>query len=146
MRMWSAFSDLAGVGGLALLLALALLLGGGFLTVGQGLLSVLFVQIVVQLLKRIVGRTRPSEEEGTRAHTALPEPYSFPSGHAASIMAVACCVSPLMGEFGWTLLVAAAVAGLSRVRMGVHYPADVVFGQLIGIGASQLARIVVTGP
>src|SRR5256886_16387822 len=45
--------------------------------------------LVVQILKRAVARARPCDASGTPlALVDLPDPHSFPSGHAAAAWAV----------------------------------------------------------
>ncbi len=87
--------------------------------------------VLVQLMKRTVGRGRPSEACECAAIVREPDRFSFPSGHATAAMSVALSYGVVFP--GWTLpLVGAAlVVGFSRVRLGVHYPSDVVVGQLL---------------
>jgi len=79
-------------------------LGGARVTIGIGLLLVaageqllglaaLFAltssHVAVQVLKRAVARARPCDPTGRLlALIDLPDPYSFPSGHAAAASAV----------------------------------------------------------
>ena len=70
---------------------------------------------VVQVLKRVVARPRPCDPDGRAlALVHLPDPFSFPSGHAAAATAVAA----------------------SRVALRVHYVTDVVAGAALGLGAA----------
>ena len=65
-------------------------------------------------------------------------PYSFPSGHTSSAFALATSVSlcypkwyVIAPAFAWAFTV-----GYSRMRLGVHFPPDVLVGAFIGAGCS----------
>ncbi len=65
-------------------------------------------------------------------------PYSFPSGHTSSAFALATSVSLcypkwyiIAPAFAWAFTV-----GYSRMRLGVHFPTDVLVGAFIGAGCS----------
>ena len=68
----------------------------------------------------------------------MPKSSSFPSGHAASATAFATAVG--LDDPRWLPLMLPLALGVafSRVRLGVHYPTDVVAGMAIGatIGAA----------
>ena len=89
----------------------------------------------VYSLKFLVGRPRP-EIADNLVHTATT--HSFPSGHTASAFVLAtmlCSKKPEMKYFFFGL---AAIVGISRVYLGVHYPSDILVGGLIGIGAGKI--------
>ncbi len=130
-------------------------LGGARTTLGIGLALVLLgdrtvglavllanaaSHVVVQLLKRLVARPRPCDGFGRPlALVALPDPFSFPSGHAAAATAVAATVAfahPLLAP---VVLPLAALVAASRVTLRVHHAGDVVAGALLGLAGALLA-------
>lgn len=93
---------------------------------------------VVQLVKRSVERPRPSSR--TRLDTLVAEPpcFSFPSGHATAAMSVAFMYAIAFPSYAIALMVLAIAVGFSRVRLGVHYPGDVLAGQMIALFSDAL--------
>ena len=88
--------------------------------------------LLVQVMKRTIGRGRPSAA-GCAAIVCEPDRFSFPSGHAAAAMSVALAYGLVFPLWAGPLLVVALTVGFSRVRLGVHYPSDVVAGQLLAL-------------
>lgn len=98
----------------------------------------------VQILKRLVARPRPRDAFGRPlALVPLPDPFSFPSGHAAAATAVATTVAV---AHPWLAPVALPLAGLvsySRVALRVHHPGDVLAGMVLGLGGALAATALV---
>ena len=124
-------------------------LGGARATIGTGLLLVAVGErrlglavlvaltlshVAVQVLKRTVARPRPCDANGhPLALVDLPDPFSFPSGHAAAASAIGTTL--VLSEPFLALLVVplAVVVSASRVRLRVHHISDVVAGAALGV-------------
>ncbi len=92
-----------------------------------------------QLLKPLVGRTRPCfEVDGVNALVHQVHSKSFPSGHATNNFGAATIFYLVCGRRLIWVLPLAAVIGFSRIYLGVHYPSDVFCGMLLGIGIGFL--------
>lgn len=67
-------------------------------------------------------------------------PYSFPSGHTTTAFATATALT--LSTKKWYVAVPsyayACAVGYSRLRLGVHFPSDVLGGVVLGIGSSLL--------
>ncbi len=110
------------------------------LTIAYPLVSVL----AVPALKGWMDFPRPLSALGTDAvvviGTADPA-HSFPSGHAAFAALLAASLMPGASTGARILLSAFAVlVCLSRISVGAHFPADVVGGALLAIGAAAIVR------
>ena len=70
--------------------------------------------------------------------TGTPSDKSFPSGHTQTAFGAATYLSCLYPAASPIFLGLAALTGLSRIALGVHYPSDVLAGALFGIVFSLL--------
>jgi membrane-associated phospholipid phosphatase len=109
----------------------------------DGLASVGLTSAVVNLvLKPLGGRRRPDRvtyNVPAARFVDMPRSTSFPSGHAASAFAFANGAATDVPLAGVPLNAAAALVAYSRVHTGVHYPADVIAGSVVGGALAPLA-------
>ncbi|MCP4704840.1 MAG: phosphatase PAP2 family protein [candidate division Zixibacteria bacterium] len=89
-------------------------------------------QTVSTFLKPMLGRLRPCHELEVNLLVGCGGGLSMPSSHAANLFGQAFFfrkVAPFTGKY---LIPLAIVVALSRVFVGVHYPADILVGSAIG--------------
>lgn len=101
--------------------------------------------LLTNLLKRVVGRGRPTEFEAVGAFSFQNvfndwTFQSFPSGHSATAVATAFTVGFLCPPLFPILLVVGIVVAVSRVPVGMHYPTDVFAGIVVGMLGAYLVR------
>lgn len=85
--------------------------------------------IVAHFLKDLIAHPRPSDIVTLiRPNDA----YSFPSGHASFMFALAFTMYHLDKKASWLLFALAVVTGIARVFAGVHYWYDILGGAILG--------------
>ena len=90
---------------------------------------------ITEGLKFTVRRPRPYKAYPDLLHPVKPTyGYSFPSGHTSLCFATAVSLSLCYPK--WYVVVPSMLwatgVGFSRLYLGVHYPSDVVFGDVVG--------------
>jgi membrane-associated phospholipid phosphatase len=104
-------------------------------------ISILVLTFLVPIIKNLVERPRPLVPK-VDFLLATDKEYAFPSGHATIVSAGAAVVLVLFRgsatrlAISISLSVEAALACISRVYVGAHYPIDVLGGILLGVGVS----------
>lgn len=96
-------------------------------------------------LRKIVNRPRPttSYPDVFNSYTPLATSNSFPSGHSTITFALATSASYQAGGklyFSVPIFMYPIGVGYSRMRLGRHYPTDVLVGAAIGIGSGNLGH------
>ena len=89
--------------------------------------------ILVQIIKYFFPSPRPSLVF-SNIHVLGPvlKAGSFPSGHAASTFGLVSFVSGEFPKLQTLLWIVAILIGFSRIYVGAHFPADVIFGAGLG--------------
>ncbi|HLN20313.1 MAG TPA: phosphatase PAP2 family protein [Bacteroidales bacterium] len=97
---------------------------------------------ITQALKYSIERDRPFVKYPDISLKTKAGDPSFPSGHTSAVFSAATSVSLSYPE--WYIIVPsytwAGLVGYSRMRLGAHYPSDVLAGALIGTGTAWLTH------
>ncbi|MDD4005029.1 MAG: phosphatase PAP2 family protein [Elusimicrobiaceae bacterium] len=96
-------------------------------------------QTAVDIMKELFARGRPFQSLDWVRQLVEQGGYSFPSGHTAAAFLTAYVMAWSFKEFKWQIYSLAALVGISRMYVGVHYPSDVLAGALAGLGAGWFA-------
>ena len=105
----------------------------------SALVSAGLALLIAQVISKLWSRERPFTAHpdahvwGARSHDP-----SFPSDHASAAFGIAFAIFLFDRVVGSFFLAAAALIAVGRVVVGAHYPADVLAGTLVGLGAALL--------
>ena len=92
-------------------------------------------QLASGLLKPLIERTRPCQGDLLMSINLLVDcgaGKSMPSAHAANSFGQAVLFGFFFKKARWPLGILASLIAVSRVLVGVHFPADIIAGALLG--------------
>lgn len=101
-------------------------------------------------IKKVILRPRPFQVAEAEAVQRAPgkENRSFYSNHSSNMFTAATYLSAFFPAGQVAFYALAAVIGMTRLQVGVHYPSDVLFGALMGLMwgylFSNLVKIITT--
>lgn len=112
----------------------------GFVFLGVGVPG-----LMANLIKRLIGRGRPTEYDvsGAFSFQNVVNDWSFqsfPSGHTTTAIALAFVIGFLWPRLFMLFLAIGIVVSFSRVPIGMHYPSDVFGGLVVGMLGAYLVR------
>ncbi|MBU1333886.1 MAG: phosphatase PAP2 family protein [Alphaproteobacteria bacterium] len=112
----------------------------GFVFLGVGVPG-----LMANLIKRLIGRGRPTEYDVSGAFSFQNvindwSFQSFPSGHTTTAIALAFVIGFLWPRLFLLFLAIGIVVSFSRVPIGMHYPSDVFGGLVVGMLGAYLVR------
>ncbi len=120
-------------GGLILFYLLGWLIDDAYLRRANLIITVeiLLVMLTITLIKYLIRRERP--QPPGEFVTFRYDAYSFPSGHAARMAALAVGVAFFFPGLSWLAIGVALGVALARVAVGVHYVSDILAGIAVGV-------------
>ena len=91
-------------------------------------------QLTANFLKHLIERARPCHTfDEINLLVDCGAGFSMPSAHAANTFGQAILVGAQVKWARWPLLTYAFLVAISRIFVGMHYPADIIFGAIVGI-------------
>ncbi|MFY9552729.1 MAG: phosphatase PAP2 family protein [Thermoanaerobaculia bacterium] len=109
------------------------------IAIDGALASILASGFITPILKEVIGRARPRQNEGSASFAPFSGNTAFPSGHATQAFAVASVISAHSDQV-WVSVTAYTLAGLvgfSRIYHDGHWSSDVAAGALIGTAVGR---------
>jgi undecaprenyl-diphosphatase len=109
--------------------------------VTQALISGIFARfIIVEIIRFIWDRPRPFITNSVNLLINHSSSSSFPSGHATFFFAISTLIYLHNKKIGTLFLIASFLISISRVFCGIHWPADILAGALVGILSALIIK------
>jgi membrane-associated phospholipid phosphatase len=96
--------------------------------------------VLAQILKVIFHTSRPILSLGNVVPLLNKDSHAFPSGHATFFMALAFAIYLSHKKAGYLFIFFALLIGIARIMAGVHFPADILGGYILGIFVAYFVR------
>lgn len=118
---------------------------------GQAILYAALVAFAIELpvywlTKNSFRRRRPHEISTLLTNFITPsDRYSLPSGHTAAAFLMATILAAFFPEWSWWCYGWAALVGMSRILLGVHFLTDIVIGALLGSACAYYGLHLMSG-
>ena len=104
------------------------------------LAAILSRGILTEIIRFFFPRSRPFVSLNIESLINYGTTPSFPSGHAAAFFALALVIFYFSKKWGWRFFIAAALMGLARIFIGVHWPTDILLGAVVGLLSAFLIK------
>lgn len=99
--------------------------------------------LIISLIRAFFFRARPFVAGVvTQLVAHNPAEASFPSGHAAVMFALAFSLFYVNKKWAILYIVLATISAISRIIVGVHFPADIASGILVGLLSAMLSKAI----
>ena len=147
-KFWGIITLFGAKGLFWVVLSLVILLTVKDKRVGWTMVGALFIDVLLcnVILKNVVQRNRPFwifPDIPLVDGVAVPDDYSFPSGHTGASFAAATALFARNKKWGVPAFVLAALICISRMYLFVHFPTDVLAGVVIGVFAGICSFFIV---
>lgn len=129
----------------AMVIASILFLVGNLTLAYELILGTIILGLIVGIMKLLIHRKRPFIKlENIRIIGSRASGQSFPSGHTSQAFFLATILSNYFatGMYSFAFYMIAALVGITRIYVGMHYPRDVLGGAMVGTAMGLLGVII----